>query len=139
MGATGLVRGPLGESLHVCVDMQQLFAADGPWAIPWMDKVVATAPDTDVFHCQSFIVLPVARAAAQRVHGRFVYDVADLYKTEVTIPAAFRAAAEGLDGLERRVRLGMPRPVCVDSAAHKDYSGYSDCAGGPLSRNDRGW
>jgi len=36
----------------------------------------------------------------------FVYDVADLYKTEVTIPAAFRAAAEGLDGLERRVRLG---------------------------------
>lgn len=40
MGATGLVRGPLGESLHVCVDMQQLFAADGPWAIPWMDKVV---------------------------------------------------------------------------------------------------
>jgi CRISP-associated protein Cas1 len=35
----------------------------------------------------------------------FVYDVADLYKTEVTIPAAFRAAAEGSDGLERRVRL----------------------------------
>lgn len=35
----------------------------------------------------------------------FVYDVADLYKTEITIPAAFRAAAEGEDGLERRVRL----------------------------------
>ncbi|HUT56818.1 MAG TPA: type I-E CRISPR-associated endonuclease Cas1e [Phycisphaerae bacterium] len=35
----------------------------------------------------------------------FVYDVADLYKTEVTIPAAFRAAAEGEDGMERRVRL----------------------------------
>jgi len=35
----------------------------------------------------------------------FVYDVADLYKTEVTIPAAFRAAAQGMDGLERRVRL----------------------------------
>lgn len=35
----------------------------------------------------------------------FVYDVADLYKTEITIPAAFRAAAEGKDGLERRVRL----------------------------------
>jgi CRISPR-associated protein Cas1 len=34
----------------------------------------------------------------------FVYDIADLYKTEVTIPVAFRAAAEGRDELERRVR-----------------------------------
>lgn len=35
----------------------------------------------------------------------FVYDVADLYKTEITIPVAFHAAAEGQEGLERRVRL----------------------------------
>ncbi len=35
----------------------------------------------------------------------FVYDVADLYKTEITIPVAFRAAAEGQEGLERRVRV----------------------------------
>jgi len=35
----------------------------------------------------------------------FVYDVADLYKTEITIPAAFHAAAEGNDKIERRVRL----------------------------------
>ena len=35
----------------------------------------------------------------------FVFDVADLYKTEVMFPAAFRAAAEGKDGLERRVRV----------------------------------
>ncbi|MEN6484398.1 MAG: type I-E CRISPR-associated endonuclease Cas1e [Syntrophobacteraceae bacterium] len=35
----------------------------------------------------------------------FVYDVADLYKAEITIPAAFRAAAEEKDGLERRVRI----------------------------------
>lgn len=34
----------------------------------------------------------------------FVYDVADLYKAEIAIPTAFRAAAEGKDGLERRVR-----------------------------------
>jgi len=34
----------------------------------------------------------------------FVYDVADLYKVELTIPAAFRAAADGSDGLEGRVR-----------------------------------
>jgi len=35
----------------------------------------------------------------------FVYDVADLYKAEVSIPAAFHETAEGRDQLERRVRL----------------------------------
>jgi CRISPR-associated protein Cas1 len=35
----------------------------------------------------------------------FVYDIADLYKTEVSIPAAFWAAAEGSTDVERRVRL----------------------------------
>ena len=34
----------------------------------------------------------------------FVYDIADLYKTEVSVPAAFRAVAEGAGGLEGRVR-----------------------------------
>ena len=36
----------------------------------------------------------------------FVYDIADLYKTEITIPAAFEAAAEAPQGgsLERTVR-----------------------------------
>lgn len=36
----------------------------------------------------------------------FVYDIADLYKTEVTIPAAFRVVATETDGIERKVRLG---------------------------------
>jgi CRISPR-associated protein Cas1 len=35
----------------------------------------------------------------------FVYDVADLYKTELTVPVAFDAVAESTDRLERRVRL----------------------------------
>jgi CRISPR-associated protein Cas1 len=39
----------------------------------------------------------------------FVYDIADLYKAEITIPVAFQAAAEEGDGLERRVRL-----ICRD-------------------------
>lgn len=34
----------------------------------------------------------------------FVYDVADLYKTEITIPAAFRVAAKGGSNVEREVR-----------------------------------
>jgi CRISPR-associated protein Cas1 len=34
----------------------------------------------------------------------FVYDIADLYKTETTVPAAFQAVAEGTHALETRVR-----------------------------------
>ena len=34
----------------------------------------------------------------------FVYDIADLYKAEVTIPVAFEAAAQNVDDLERTVR-----------------------------------
>ena len=35
----------------------------------------------------------------------FVYDVADFYKTEVAVPAAFGAVAEGTEEVERRTRL----------------------------------
>lgn len=35
----------------------------------------------------------------------FAYDIADLYKAETTIPAAFAATAAGTNELERRVRL----------------------------------
>lgn len=34
----------------------------------------------------------------------FVYDIADLYKVEVLIPAAFKAAAEGAENIESRTR-----------------------------------
>jgi CRISPR-associated protein Cas1 len=34
----------------------------------------------------------------------FVYDVADLYKTDVSIPVAFRSVAEGLEHVETRAR-----------------------------------
>jgi CRISP-associated protein Cas1 len=34
----------------------------------------------------------------------FVYDIADLYKVEVTVPAAFRAVSESVDNIESRVR-----------------------------------
>lgn len=57
MAALGLVHGPLGDScLHLCVDMQRLFAPGGPWAVPWAQKVlpaiealVASHPEQTVF------------------------------------------------------------------------------------------
>lgn len=39
----------------------------------------------------------------------FVYDVADFYKTDTTIPLAFELAAQGPRDLERRVRAGCQR------------------------------
>lgn len=35
----------------------------------------------------------------------FVYDIADLYKADLTIPLSFEAVAESTDGIESRVRL----------------------------------
>ena len=35
--------GPLGEgTAHLCVDMQVLFSAEGPWPTPWMERVLPT-------------------------------------------------------------------------------------------------
>lgn len=41
MAAHGLVHGPIGENaLHLCVDMQRLFGAGSPWAVPWLERVL---------------------------------------------------------------------------------------------------
>jgi nicotinamidase-related amidase len=55
------LRGPLPPSaVHLCVDMQNIFAPGAPWATPWMERV---AP----------IVTAVAgRFAAQTVFTRFI-------------------------------------------------------------------
>lgn len=37
----------------------------------------------------------------------FVYDVADLYKLDLCVPVAFRAAAESGEDIDRRVRLAL--------------------------------
>jgi CRISPR-associated protein Cas1 len=59
--------------------------------------------------CHAAIVSAGYSAAFGFIHaGRmlsFVYDVADFYKVEVTVPLAFQQAAAGTDDLERRVRL----------------------------------
>jgi CRISPR-associated protein Cas1 len=44
----------------------------------------------------------------------FVYDVADLVKTESSIPAAFEAAAAGKDGVESRARRILRDRCCHD-------------------------
>jgi hypothetical protein len=35
---------PLTErSVYLCVEMQRIFSAEGPWPTPWMDKVLPVA------------------------------------------------------------------------------------------------
>jgi nicotinamidase-related amidase len=37
------LREPLTErSVHLCIDMQRLFTAEGPWPTPWMERVLPT-------------------------------------------------------------------------------------------------
>jgi nicotinamidase-related amidase len=37
----GVLRYPLTpRTVHLCVDMQRLFSADGPWPNPWMERVL---------------------------------------------------------------------------------------------------
>ena len=57
MAAQTLIHGPLGANcIHLCVDMQRLFAPGGPWAVPWAQRVlpvieglVAHHPERTVF------------------------------------------------------------------------------------------
>ena len=53
MAAEGLQHGPLGKNcLHVCVDMQRMFATGGPWPIPWLDKVLPTIQEAVASHAR---------------------------------------------------------------------------------------
>src|SRR6185312_13239171 len=55
--ATSLRFGPLGErTIHLCIDMQNLFAEDTPWHTPWMERV-----------------LPVVAAIARHQPGRTIF------------------------------------------------------------------
>lgn len=55
--AGGLRYGPVGDAyIHLCVDMQRMFAEDTAWRTPWMTRVlpqvvrlVAAAPERTVF------------------------------------------------------------------------------------------
>jgi len=54
--ASGLQEPLTGRTVHLCVDMQRIFASEGIWAAPWMDRVLPVVtklaerhPDRTVF------------------------------------------------------------------------------------------
>lgn len=36
----GELKGGLASAIHLCIDMQRLFAPGGPWPTPWMERVL---------------------------------------------------------------------------------------------------
>lgn len=80
---------------------------DWPGADP-VNRALSTASSCLYGICHAAIVSTGLSPALGFIHtGKmlsFVYDVADLYKTAVTIPIAFQAVADGPQSLETRVR-----------------------------------
>jgi nicotinamidase-related amidase len=75
--ATSLYEALKARSVHLCVDMQRLFTAEGPWPTPWMEKVLPNVvrlaerfPERTVF--TRFI--PPLRAEAMPGTWRLYYD-----------------------------------------------------------------
>jgi nicotinamidase-related amidase len=61
MAAAGLQHGPLGKNcLHVCVDMQRLFATGGPWPISWLERILPTMEEA------------VSKHASETLFTRFI-------------------------------------------------------------------
>ena len=56
----------------------------------------------------------------------FVYDVADLYKTEITVPIAFRAVAESPRAAGTARAPYLPRPVRLHTPSGKNHSRHPD-------------
>lgn len=65
--------------------------------------------------CHAAIIIAGYSPALGFIHmGKqlsFVYDIADLYKAEITIPLAFALAKDGSDGIERRARIALREMV----------------------------
>ena len=118
------VRAPLRRGAEILAYRRRI----GSWAT----AVVVAAP-ADIYSAKALVALPVARAAAHRAGGRFVYDIADLHVESgrlAGLPGPLKAylsrrergwmtGAAGLttvtDPLADEVvrRFGVERPVVV--------------------------
>ena len=67
----------------------------------WASAVVAAGP-ADIYSSKALVALPVARAAAHRTGGRFVYDIADLHVESGRLARAARPLKAYLSRREGR-------------------------------------
>lgn len=70
MARQHLAHGPLGDNcLHLCVDMQRLFAPGGPWAVPWAQKVLPAIQKLTAEHAERTLFtrfIPAAKPGGGR-------------------------------------------------------------------------
>lgn len=85
------------------------------WGGDPINRALSTANAVLNAVCHAVVVSSGYSPALGFIHqGRqlsFVYDIADLYKTDITIPIAFRVVGNGLDQLEKRVRLAIREEI----------------------------
>jgi nicotinamidase-related amidase len=113
---------PLTErTVHLCVDMQRIFSSEGPWATPWMGKV-----------------LPVIVAIAERFPERTVFTRFITPQTPADMPGMWRCYYEHwLDATRARLdprmlELVPPLARLVPPATVIDKSRYSGFFGRAL-------
>ena len=119
------LRGPLtSRTVHLCVDMQRIFSADGPWPTPWMERVLP-------------VVLTVARRFPERtVFTRFVtpQDPEDMPGTWRRYYDKWRAATRR--HLDPRLLELMPQLAELVPPAHVvDKTRYSAFALSSLAQH----
>lgn len=99
MATHGLVHGALsGNCVHLCVDMQRLFAPGLPWALPWLEQVLpkvdalcAHRPERTVF---TRFVPPQRASAAIGSWARYCQRW-EAVTGEALGPEALRLVAKG--------------------------------------------
>lgn len=117
MGETGLIHGPLGDRVvHLCVDMQNLFAHGTDWAMPWFDRVLPQVvriasrhPERTVF--TRFLPLD----APGQGHGTWKR----YYERWASMTRA--ALAPGQDDLVPELQRFVPPAVVVDKTVYSPW------------------
>jgi nicotinamidase-related amidase len=113
---------PLTErTVHLCVDMQRIFSSEGPWATPWMDKV-----------------LPLIATIAERFPERTVFTRFITPQTPADMPGMWRRYYEHWPDTTRArldprmLELVPPLARLVPPATVIDKSRYSGFFGRAL-------
>ena len=112
-----LLRAPLTSStVHLCIDMQNIFAPGGPWETPWLERVapVVTAV-AERFTAQTVFTRFITPARPEQMPGTW----------QRYYPKWRETTRKHVDPLASRSRRWMPKPSCRNGD-HSDRNWSSD-------------
>jgi nicotinamidase-related amidase len=112
-----------GRTIHLCVDMQDLFLLDTAWQVPWMARILPTICRLVEFRPEQTIFtrfIPVARPGMGVGSWKRYYE---------------RWAEMTLAGIGDKVALAAPLRVFVPPALVLDKHVYSPWSEGRLARH----